>query len=181
MTKSLYRKTVSKKQLEANRRNAKIGGIKAKLHIDKTILSRLYLTENKSARKIAALLQISNSTVIRYLKSYRIPIRKLEEKGRRFLNGYIQLWKSDHPMANKTGYIYEHRLVMSKKLNRNLTKKEIVHHKNGIKNDNRPENLELVTRISHANYHSGHIECPKCNFEFSFTAQLNSGRKDYKV
>lgn len=64
-------------------------------------------------------------------------------------HGYVMLWMPDHPDSGRTGYIYEHRLVMEKHIGRRLRKHETVHHKNGVKNDNRPENLELWSS-SHA-------------------------------
>ncbi len=57
--------------------------------------------------------------------------------------GYIYVRMPDHPMRNSNGYVAEHRLVMSETLGRPLTRGETVHHKNGVKDDNRPENLEL--------------------------------------
>ena len=57
--------------------------------------------------------------------------------------GYIKQVQKDHPRCDKDGYILEHTLVMEKNLGRYLLSKETVHHINGIRDDNRPENLEL--------------------------------------
>ncbi len=55
-----------------------------------------------------------------------------------------------HPEANSRGYVYEHRLVAEEKIGRRLKKGEIVHHKNGLRWDNNPENLEIMTASEHS-------------------------------
>ena len=57
--------------------------------------------------------------------------------------GYIYRWKPEHPFADNQGYVREHRLVMEEYIGRYLTKEEVVHHKNGVKTDNKIENLFL--------------------------------------
>lgn len=73
-------------------------------------------------------------------------------KGGRFGDGkgYIMVYLSRgdffYPMARGDGYVFEHRLVVAKALNRCLLPWEVVHHKEGYaKDDNRyPEALELL-------------------------------------
>jgi hypothetical protein len=66
--------------------------------------------------------------------------------GRVEIKGYIHLHRANHPNAKKDGYVSEHVYVMSQIIGRPIEKGETIHHKNGIKTDNSPENLEL--RIS---------------------------------
>lgn len=74
--------------------------------------------------------------------------RALKTDGRqKTRHGYIKVFSPVHPAvqmrANTSKYVFEHRLVMEKHLGRYLERYENVHHKNGVRDDNRLENLEL--------------------------------------
>lgn len=63
--------------------------------------------------------------------------------------GYVRIYAPMHKEANTWGYVYEHRLIAENKINRELLPNEIVHHKNGLRWDNRLENLEIMTKYEH--------------------------------
>lgn len=70
-------------------------------------------------------------------------------------SGYVRVLAADHPQADVRGYVYEHRLVMEEQIGRRLRPGEVVHHINHVRDDNRPENLQLFESHSeHIKFHA---------------------------
>lgn len=64
--------------------------------------------------------------------------------------GYVRVYCPMHPKANTWGYVYEHRLIAEGIIGRHLKKDEHVHHINGKRWDNRPENLKVMSSSEHS-------------------------------
>lgn len=86
--------------------------------------------------------------------------RKVEKKIDSY--GYILTYSPLHPNCHINGYVFEHRLVMEKHLNRYLKPEELIHHKGlkypfksiANKQDNRIENIEITSRSIHNSEHN---------------------------
>jgi hypothetical protein len=78
---------------------------------------------------------------------HRAQLAKSRRKEKTIVNGYVFIKMPEHPRAHPTsGRVREHIVVMEKMLGRSLLPGEEVHHKNGIRADNHPRNLELWLR-----------------------------------
>ena len=104
-------------------------------------------------------------------------------KGGKYLdNGYTVIYKPDHPFKNKDGCVREHRLVMEKHIGRYLTRDEHVHHINGIKTDNRVENLMVLTNSEHRKLHKGDYSnrhCIRCNSDKTYVRKTRNNRPEW--
>lgn len=67
--------------------------------------------------------------------------------------GHVLVYAPNHPHAKKN-FCFEHRLVVEKQLGRYLTDDEVIHHINGVMDDNRVENLCVCTKSEHSIAHN---------------------------
>ena len=89
------------------------------------------------------------------------PTKKRTELRYHSNDGYIYIRTDDGT------YRAEHRVVMKTKLGRPLRKHEAVHHMNGIRDDNRPENLELWIRPHPGGMKASVLLCPHCGMPYN--------------
>ena len=125
-------------------------------------------------KEIAELLGVSQKVVWRFMQNHgikaRVACKRNQQgennsswKGGRRINeqGYVEVYMPSYPKAKPNGYVREHILVAEQMLGRPLvffgmrdSRTEVVHHINGIKTDNRPENLLVLCVNEHHKLHS---------------------------
>ena len=117
--------------------------------------------------EVAEIPGVSQKVVCKFMKRNNIPARKAAKRDQIGARnsywrggktqdefGYVMVQCKEHPRASKCGgYVPEHILVAEKKIGRYLTENEVVHHINGRKWDNKPENLAVMTKSEHSKLH----------------------------
>jgi hypothetical protein len=130
----------------------------ARFSRDKTVeldakLRPLIEEQRLQQHAVAMLLGVSEDWVQRACKRLRLATQRTGPRagaghpewrgGKTLLKGYVMVWNPDHPNATKHGYVAEHRLVAEQILGRLLTRREVVHHKDGNPRNNHPSNLQV--------------------------------------
>lgn len=150
-------------------------GTKEVFYKNKDWLYNQYINNKKSTFEIAEICGCSEVTIWRWLKRFNIKTRSLSEaakisfeKGKigfqngenhpnwkgieNYDQGYKTIWNPSHPKS-KHKRVKEHVLIIEENIKRNLKKEEIIHHINGIRDDNRIENLWMCNYKSHGKAH----------------------------
>lgn len=128
--------------------------------------------EGESVNALAQFYGVSRATLTIFLQRCGVKLRSLataaKERGRRqrgdknprwqgarIINpkGYALLWMPKHPRADRNGRVFEHIVVAEKMLGRPIRVGEPVHHENDKKDDNRPENLSVMSHKKHLGLH----------------------------
>jgi len=130
-----------------------------KLYNNKEWLKNEYWNKGKLQKEIADELNIDKNTISRNMKRLGIKTRSHSERHKgnfngnwkggkwKTFNGYKVVLKPDHPFVNKTGYIFEHILIIEELLGRYVKKEEKVHHIDLDKSNNNTDNLIILPNM----------------------------------
>lgn len=129
---------------------------------DRDRLEELYIEKGLTAQEVSDELGCSQTTVLRYLRKYDIEVeggftKASAPRMHHDHQGY-EVFRVRADGASRT--VFNHRLLAVAEHGFDAVVGNVVHHENGVPWDNRPENLEVMSRSEHAKHHheQGDIE-----------------------
>lgn len=141
--------------------------------LDMEKFKELYYVQNMTQTEVANELGVSQRVVFKFMRRNNLPARKAAKRyqtgelnsawkgGKRISEqGYVEVYMPGYDHVQPNGYAKEHIYVAEKMLGRRLLfygvgdqRNEVVHHINGNKKDNRPDNLLVLTAREHMKLH----------------------------
>ena len=140
---------------------------KNKIKKECLICHKEYFVQKKNITSIFCSKKCKGAYMAKYFRGEKSILWK---GGRINYKGYIAIYLPSHPNAMSGIYVFEHRLVIEKQIDRFLNSNESVHHINKIRNDNRIENLmAFKNEKSHKKF--------ECNKSINLKEIIFDGRK----
>jgi len=128
---------------------------------DKQRLKKMYWDKSMSQKEIADVFDLCRGTIQYWMQKHDIDTRKPAERPPKINVDKQGRERFASTCNGKQGIFLHHRLIMVAEHGFEALKDHIVHHKNGIPWDNRPENLELITRQEHQIEHTKRGDIPR--------------------
>ena len=127
-------------------------GLANSIDIGSELLKLLYVEQELTIKQVADRIHVSGPTVHRNLMKLGI-VRtpsQARQLNRKDANVYREVRIPSHPRAHKNGCVREHIVVWERAHGQPLPDGWVIHHLNGLKNDNRSENLIAMASGNHS-------------------------------
>lgn len=122
---------------------------KTKLELISLFPDRTYIAIWKKAHRLGLIASNNIKWENRSIAKQRPRVDLIKNR-----KGYNLLYIPNHPRADRNGRVFEHIVVWEEYYNEDVSEEYVIHHINGIKDDNRVENLQKMKFGEHTTYHN---------------------------